>query len=215
VNARPHIRFPAFDRRLRKLRGAIVARFGDELKFLRTMIDEPRSVGAILPTGPGVARQMAGVADVGSALRVLELGPGTGVITRAILARGIAPERLVCVEYSPDFARHIRLAFPSVDVIEGDAFDLAATLGPAANETFDCVVSALPLLNFSLEQRTALINDLLNRIPAGRPIVQFSYGPKPPVAARHGQFSVERHAVVLKNVPPAQIWIYRKAPGAA
>lgn len=212
MNARPNLKFPEFDRRLRKLRGALAARFGDELKFLRTMIDEPRSVGAILPTGPGVARQMASVVDPASGLRILELGPGTGVITKAILARGIAPERLVCVEYSPDFARHIRVAFPRVEVIEGDAFNLAATLGSAAGETFDCVVSALPLLNFPLERRIALFDDLLGRIAPGRPVIQFSYGPKPPVAARPGHFSVERHAVVLKNVPPAQIWVYRKAP---
>lgn len=213
MNARPAHKATGFNKRLHALRGALAARFGDELRFLKSLIDEPRAVGAILPTGPAMARQMASIVDPASGRRVLELGPGTGVITKAILDRGIAPERLVCVEYSPDFARHVRARFPGVDVIEGDAFDLQATLGAAADETFDCVVSALPLLNFPAADRTRLIGDLLARLPAGRPVIQFSYGPKPPVAGKPGQFAVERHSVVLKNVPPAQIWIYRKAHG--
>lgn len=203
----------AIGRRISALRGAFAARFGDEMRFFRTLVDEPRAVGALLPTGPAMAARMASVVRPAEPLRVLELGPGTGVITKAILAKGLPAEQLVCVEFAPEFADLIRLRFPGVTVMQGDAFDLERTLGDLRDERFDCVVSALPLLNFPPVERIRLIQDLLGRIPHGRPVIQFSYGPKPPVAALPGRFTVARHAVVLKNVPPAQIWTYHQAPG--
>lgn len=215
MNAKPVVKAVGLHKRIGALRGAFSARFGDEMRFFRTLIDEPRAVGALLPTGPAMAAKMASVVRTDSPLPVLELGPGTGVITKAILERGLAPEKLVCVEFSSEFVNLMRLRFPGVTVIEGDAFALDITLGAMNSETFDCVVSALPLLNFPSASRIALIADLLGRIPHGRPVIQFSYGPKPPVAAQPGRFTVSRHAVVLRNVPPAQIWLYRKAAGAA
>lgn len=215
MSGRPATKPSGIAKRLGALRRAFNARFGDEMRFVRTLIDEPRTVGALLPTGPALAAKMASVVRADAPGRVLELGPGTGVITKAILARGVAAENLVCIEFAPEFVDLIRLRFPGVHTIEGDAFHLDATLGDLRAETFDCVVSALPLLNFPAADRVRLIADLLERIPHGRPVVQFSYGPKPPVPAQPGRFTVSRHAVVLKNVPPAQIWTYRKAAGAA
>lgn len=215
MKAKPATKHAGLHKRLGAWRGAFAARFGDEMRFFRTLIDEPRAVGALLPTGPAMAAKMASVVRPESPLRVLELGPGTGVITKAVLARGLAPAKLVCVEFSPEFAGLMRARYAGVKVIEGDAFDLDRTLGESRGETFDCVVSALPLLNFPAASRIGLIADLLDRIPAGRPVIQFSYGPKPPVPAQPGRYTVTRHAVVLRNVPPAQIWLYRKPAGIA
>ena len=160
------------------LRRALAAKFDDELKFFKGWIDRPRAVGSIIPTSSVTARRMASVIDPNSALPVLEVGPGTGVITRAILARGIAPEKLYAVEYSPEFVQHLRRHFAGINVIQGDAFDLDGSLGAARGLVFDCVVSAVPLLNFSVERRVAYVTDLLGRIPQGRPVIQLTYGPK-------------------------------------
>ena len=105
------------------LRKTLAAKFDDELRFFKGWIDRPRAVGSIVPTGSVTARRMASVIDTGSGLPVLEVGPGTGVITRAILARGVKPENLYAVEYSPEFVRHLRRLYPAVNVIEGDAFN--------------------------------------------------------------------------------------------
>jgi phosphatidylethanolamine/phosphatidyl-N-methylethanolamine N-methyltransferase len=107
---------------------------------------------------------MASVIDLASDLPVLELGPGTGVITRAILARGVKPENIWSVEYSPDFVDHLRDIFPSVNVMHGDAFDLGASL-PDGPTLFDCAISGIPLLNFPVERRIALVNGVLDRLP--------------------------------------------------
>ena len=189
---------------------AVTARFDEELRFFRGWIDKPRAVGAIIPTSSVTARRMASVVQPASELPVLELGPGTGVITRAILERGVKPENLYAIEHSADFVQHLRASFPAVNVIEGDAFDLDASLGEAAGVTFDAVISAVPLLNFPVAQRVAFVGDLLARLPAGRPLMQISYGPKSPVPPGRGDYTVEPFDFVMRNIPPARLWVYRR-----
>ncbi|TIS52710.1 MAG: SAM-dependent methyltransferase, partial [Mesorhizobium sp.] len=110
------------------LRKALAEKFDDELKFFKGWIDKPKAVGSIVPTSSITARKMASIVNPKSGLPVLEVGPGTGVITRAILAQGVKPENLYAIEYSTDFVRHLRRLYPRVNVIEGDAFNLDTTL---------------------------------------------------------------------------------------
>jgi phosphatidylethanolamine/phosphatidyl-N-methylethanolamine N-methyltransferase len=189
----------------------IAKRFDDEIRFFKGWIDGPKAVGAIMPTSSVTARSMVSVVNPNSGLPVLELGPGTGVITRAILARGVAPANLVSIEYSRDFHTRLQIDFPGVRFIHGDAFDLDATLAGQNASLFDCAISGIPLLNFPMARRVRLIEDLLDRLPPGRPVVQFSYGPISPVAARGASFQVVHHDFVMRNVPPARLWIYRRS----
>ena len=192
------------------LRKALAEKFDDELKFFKGWIDKPKAVGSIVPTSSIAARRMASVVNPDSGLPVLELGPGTGVITRAILARGVKPENLYSIEYSDDFVRHLTAQFPGVNVIKGDAFDLDTTLGDKSGMIFDSVVSGVPLLNFPVAQRIRYIEDLLGRIPPGRPIMQLTYGPLSPVPPGRGDYKVEHFDFVLRNIPPTQLWVYRR-----
>jgi phosphatidylethanolamine/phosphatidyl-N-methylethanolamine N-methyltransferase len=192
------------------LRKALSEKFDDELKFFKGWIDKPKAVGSIVPTSSITARKMASIVDPKSGLPVLEVGPGTGVITRAILAQGVRSENLYAVEYSADFVRHLRQLYPGVNVIEGDAFDLDATLADKRDLIFDSVVSGVPLLNFPVAQRIAYIESLLDRIPAGRPIVQLTYGPLSPIPPGRGDYTVEHFHFVIRNIPPTQLWIYRR-----
>ncbi len=188
----------------------IARKFDDEIRFFKRWMDRPRNVGAIMPTSGVAARSMTSVINPASGLPVLELGPGTGVITRAILARGIAPGNLVSVEFSPEFYSRLKLDFSGVRFILGDAFDLDRTLGEFGRTQFDSVISGIPLLNFGVSERVALIEDLLDRVPPGRPVMQFSYGPTSPVPPRSGSFDVIHHDFVIRNVPPARLWLYRR-----
>ncbi|RWI22909.1 phospholipid N-methyltransferase PmtA [Mesorhizobium sp.] len=192
------------------LRKTLAEKFDDELKFFKGWIDKPKAVGSIVPTSSITARKMASVVNPMSGLPVLEVGPGTGVITRAILAQGVKPENLYAVEYSPDFVRHLRQLYPGVNVIEGDAFNLDATLGDESGLTFDSVISGVPLLNFPVEQRVAYVESLLDRIPTGRPVVQLTYGPLSPIPPGRGDYTVEHFHFVIRNIPPTQLWIYRR-----
>jgi phosphatidylethanolamine/phosphatidyl-N-methylethanolamine N-methyltransferase len=185
--------------------------FDEEIRFFKTWMNGPRNTGAILPTSMVAARSMASLLDPASNLPVLELGPGTGVITRAILQRGVPPSNVVSVEFCAEFHARLTLDMPEVKFIHGNAFDLDATLGESRALKFDCVISGIPLLNFPVSRRVSLIEDLLDRMPPGRPVVQFSYGFASPVPARSGNFEVIHHDFVMRNVPPARIWLYRRA----
>jgi len=177
----------------------------DNFRFLRALAASPKSIGAIAPSSPALARAMA--AEVPSDSEVLELGPGTGVVTQALIARGIAPERLTLIEYDPHLASLNAARFAGARVINGDAFQLDRTLGHARG--FAAIVSSLPLLNFPSSARAKLIADIFARLAPGAPFVQFSYGLHSPVAPPQGVF-VKRAAVIWLNLPPARVWVYRK-----
>ncbi len=196
-----------------QLKQKFTEKFEADIRFFKGWLDGPKTVGTPFATSVHTGRAMAGVIDPASGLPVLEVGPGTGTITREILARGIAPESLYAVEYSEDFAIGLRAAFPGVNVIQGDVALLDDLLGSRRGLVFDCVISAIPLLNFPLARRIAYVEDMLNRIPPGRPVIQVTYSPVSPVPPRSGSFLVERADFILRNVPPAHLWTYRRAAG--
>jgi phosphatidylethanolamine/phosphatidyl-N-methylethanolamine N-methyltransferase len=197
-------RMPAVSQFVRK-------HFGDEIAFLKGWIGSPKVVGSVTPTSTFGARTMASVVNPASALPVLELGPGTGVITKAILARGLAPQSLYCVEYAPQFVALLRQRYPQIHVLQGDAFDLDAALGERRGLVFDTIVCSLPLMTFPMHKRRALIRDLLGRLVPGRPIILYTYAMLPPVRRERGDdFVVQHHELVVRNVPPANFWIYRR-----
>ena len=183
-----------------------VTSLGEQLSFLRRLAASPLATGALAPSGRALARLMASFADPKD--RVLELGAGTGALTGGLLTRGVKPERIVSVEYSAGFCALLRAKFPAVTVIEGDAYDLDATL-PAGLGLFDAAVSGLPLRNIAHAKRKALIGSALDRLKPGAPFVQFTYAPGPPHAA-FNDVLVKATPWVLANLPPARVWIYRR-----
>jgi len=178
----------------------------DQLRFLGRLAANPSHIGAIAPSSARLAHAMAAEADPSRDGPVLELGPGTGVVTQALIARGFKPERITAIEYDAHFAQTMRARFAGVTVIQGDAFRLADALGGAR---FAAIVSSLPLLNFPLAKRGALIEDALSRLAPGAPFIQFSYGFAPPVAPPDGAY-VKLAVRVWRNLPPARVWVYRR-----
>jgi phosphatidylethanolamine/phosphatidyl-N-methylethanolamine N-methyltransferase len=182
----------------------------DEFRFLRGAITRPREVGAIAPSSPALARAIAAQIDPELSGPILELGPGTGVVTEALIARGVSQERLTAIEFDPDFTRLVASRYPKARVITGDAFDLDGTLGTAAAPLFAAIISGLPLLNHAPDRRCNFIDRALERLKPGAPLVQFSYGFGPPADAPSGA-AVTQAAHVWRNLPPARVWVYRRA----
>jgi phosphatidylethanolamine/phosphatidyl-N-methylethanolamine N-methyltransferase len=181
----------------------------DNFRFLRALIARPKNIGAIMPSSPALADAIAREIDP-NAGPVLEIGPGTGVITDAILRRGVAAERLTLLEYDADLAQHLAARYSTARVFQGDAFDLDATLGPANGSPFAAIVSGIPLLNHAMSRRQSFMADLVSRMMPNAPLIQFSYGSNAPVVPPPG-YTVIRTASVLANIPPAKVWVYRKA----
>jgi phosphatidylethanolamine/phosphatidyl-N-methylethanolamine N-methyltransferase len=180
----------------------------DTLRFLGRLVARPITTGAIAPSGRALSRAMAAqIPDAPGP--ILELGPGTGVVTAAILARGIAPDRLTAVEYDRGFAALVASRYPGVHVINGDAFDLATTLRNRPANGFAAILSSMPLVNFAMSLRQKLVNDVLARLQPGAPFIQFSYRLHAPVAPPTGA-TVSQAAFILLNAPPARVWVYRR-----
>ncbi|KPF47380.1 phospholipid N-methyltransferase PmtA [Rhizobium sp. G187] len=193
-----------------RLKQRFEQKFDEEIRFFKGMMQGPKTVGAIAPTSSVTARKMASVVEPRSGLPVLELGPGTGVITKQILARGVPAEKIVSIEYSKDFYQRLTQDYPGVHFIHGDAFDIDNTLGALAGQTFDSVISAVPLLSFPMQARISLLEKLLDRLPAGRPVVQITYGPVSPIVANPDRYHIQHFDFIVRNIPPAQLWIYSR-----
>ncbi|MBZ0229465.1 MAG: phospholipid methyltransferase, partial [Bauldia sp.] len=103
-------------------------RVTDQIRFLKSLAERPRMTGAIAPSGPALAKRMASHVDPNEEELVIELGPGTGVVTKALIERGVKPSRIIAIEYSPDFCRLLAERFPGITVVRGDAYDLDGTL---------------------------------------------------------------------------------------
>jgi len=180
-------------------------------RFLKNWADAPMTTGAIAPSGDALARKMASFVPTGKdSLPVLEIGPGTGSVTRALLAHGVAPEKLTALEYSTEFCKHFKTQFPDVRLIQGDAYDLTKTLQAAFGEvpTFAAIVSSLPLLTRPKEDREGLLRQSLDHLAPNAPYIQFSYGLKPPVDAPSG-VTLTTSEWILRNIPPARVFVYR------
>lgn len=180
----------------------------DWARFLATWVRHPLKVGAVAPSSPDYCAAIAARASTERDGPVLELGPGLGVITRALLGKGVEPGRLTCVEFDPAFAATLKLRYPGVNVVCGDGFDLDGTLGHGAARGFATIVLAIPILRFPREQRRALVEDYLSRLLPGGNLVQLSYLWTAPVKPRPGVFSVRSSPLVWSNIPPAKVWIY-------
>lgn len=177
---------------------------GDALRYIATW----STTGAVAPSGRRLAARMVQDIDPAGAAPILELGPGNGVVTEALIERGVSPDRIVAVEYNSEFCALLAARFPGVRVIEGDAFDLGVTLGPLAATRFAAAVSSLPLLLRPPPDRHALVLDVLARLLPGGRLTQFSYSPKPPVPASPEEFLLTGSPFVLLNLPPARVWTY-------
>lgn len=179
----------------------------DVLSFLRAWTAHPGRVGAVMPSGASLADLITSEISAESA-PILELGPGTGVFTRALLARGIHEEDLVLVETAPEFARMLETRFPLARVLCMDATELASRPlfdGPAAGG----VVSGIPLLNLQLPQIAAIVSGAFAYLRPQAAFYQFTYGPRCPVTqAVLQQLGLQATCLgrALLNVPPASVY---------
>lgn len=173
--------------------------------FWRQAICSPHGVGAICPSSAALAQTMAGLLPapvMESEDLIVELGPGTGVVTRALLDRGIAPHRLLLIERMPAFCRMLQDRFPQVPVVLGDAMRLQDYLPP---RRVAAIVSSLPLLSLPPECRSGIIAAMRRCLDADGCIIQFTYALWGKTPLRRAGFTADCCRRVIVNVPPARV----------
>jgi phosphatidylethanolamine/phosphatidyl-N-methylethanolamine N-methyltransferase len=184
-------------------------RLDDEMQFIRTWMEKPISTGAVMPSSRVLARAMARYVDPSSSGPVIELGPGTGPVTEALVRHGVDPARLVLVEFNPDFCRLLRTRYPAATVVQGDAYRLRRLLENYVDEPAAAVVSGLPLVTKPLRTRLRLISDAMTLLAEGAPFVQFTYAMLPPIPKELSGIRAEASELIWMNLPPARVWVYR------
>ena len=184
-------------------------RLDDEMQFIRSWIEKPLSTGAVMPSSKALARTMARYVDLQASGPVIELGPGTGPVTEALVQHGVDPARLILVEFNPDFCRLLRTRYPAATVVQGDAYRLRRLLETLVREPAAAVVSGLPLVTKPLRTRLRLIADAMSLLAPGAPFVQFTYAMVPPIPKALSGIKAEASELIWLNLPPARVWVYR------
>ena len=186
-------------------------RWQDEARFIKSWFDKPLVTGAISPSSPALAKMMARYVDPRSIGPIVELGPGTGPVTQALLERGVAEERLVLVEYDPDFCDLLARKFPKARIIQGDAYRFFETDDTVAGAA--AIVSSLPLFTKPEETRISLVEKALERADDDAPFIQFTYAVVSPLPLDEARVEAHVSPRVWLNVPPARVWVYRSMRG--
>ncbi len=188
--------------------------------FLKRWLRRPLAMGAVMPSGRPLGEAIARVtlaAIAGRDGRIVELGAGTGQVTRALLAAGIPAERLVLIERDAELASFLRRHFAGPLIVEGDAARLPQLLGTQGIDRIATVVSSLPLLSLPTEIVNGIVRGAFEALPRGAAMVQFTYGLSPPVP-RALRERLHLHATssrrIWRNVPPAVVWTFTR-PAAA
>jgi phosphatidylethanolamine/phosphatidyl-N-methylethanolamine N-methyltransferase len=182
----------------------------DDMRFIRTWLEKPLAVGAVTPSGRALARTMAAYVDASVPGAIIELGPGTGPITEALVAQGVDPLRLVLVEYDATFCALLRARYPGATVVQGDAYGLKRLLAGLIQEPAAAVVSGLPLFTKPLQTRLRLLFEAFGLMSPGAPFIQFTYNAVPPMPARLDRVRAQASERVWMNIPPARVWVYRR-----
>jgi phosphatidylethanolamine/phosphatidyl-N-methylethanolamine N-methyltransferase len=185
------------------------------MQFIRSWIEKPLSTGAVMPSSKALARTMARYVDPLSDGPVIELGPGTGPVTEALVTHGIDPARLILVEFNPDFCRLLRTRYPAATVVQGDAYRLRRLLESTVRAPAAAIVSGLPLVTKPVRTRLRLISDAMALLAPGAPFVQFTYAMVTPIPKALAGIKAEASELIWMNVPPARVWVYRGQASAA
>lgn len=176
--------------------------------FLRSLLQNPREIGAVFPSSPGLCDLMAAQVDPGSPA-VLEIGAGTGPVTKALLQRGVKPERLLVVERDPVLAKYLREHFPAVRVRCADALHAGQILRDESVERVKTVISSLPLRNFPQTDRIEVVRAMMGALAPGGQLIQFTYAIGCPIPSKQMGLKAECLGRVWKNLPPAAVWRFR------
>lgn len=182
------------------------------LRFFKTFLTSPKQIGAILPSGPALAKQITEPIDFDAANVIVEFGPGTGSFTRVLLDRKKQHTRLIAFEINPEMADYCAEQFPGVELVRGSAENLVAFLEEQKIAEIDAVVSGLPFANFPVPVQTRILEGVAKSLKPGGLFLGFTYFHSSMVPATHRyraklkkMFAQVDRIPVMKNVPPAYV----------
>ena len=182
--------------------------------FFRQWLRSPKSMGSVIPSSKALARAVTDQIVWEPGQTIVELGAGTGAISQGLLDSGLPAEALTMVELDRPLYEYLRDRFPAVRVINGDATRLVDILRQQGVEHVSTVISGLPMVNMPLEFQRSIIEQSFAALPADGCLLQYSYSPVSPIRAKQLQVEAKLVRFVIRNLPPATVWRFRRMPSA-
>jgi phosphatidylethanolamine/phosphatidyl-N-methylethanolamine N-methyltransferase len=183
--------------------------FAESRLLFKLWLKNPRKIGAVAVSSAELAAAMARQVPRGPGY-VVELGGGTGSVTKALLKAGIPPEKLIVVERDPTLHKLLQERYPGVKVLLGDAARLQPLLKREGIDHVRAIVSSLPLVSMKRTLQDRITAQVFNVLEPGAPLIQFTYSLFSPIPRRRFGVHGEVGDRVLQNLPPASVWVYRK-----
>lgn len=190
----------------------LITSVADTTLFIQQWLANPQGVGAVAPSSKNLANAMAKWLPADPDSFVLELGPGTGVVTEALLEHGLRQDRLVAIEQNSKMARLLRDKFPRAQIITGDAWKLDDLLRRRHEpvEKVGAVISSLPLLNFPPAEAERLADKIRSVLEPDGKWVQFTYRIHRLRPRGAASFNLHATRIVWFNLPPARVSVFQK-----
>ena len=173
--------------------------------FFRSLLLNPKAMGSVTASSQRLCRLMASSVDPANS-SVLEIGAGTGAITRALLERKLHPERLFIIERDPSLAAFLRREFPGVRVRCGEAIHLGRILGNQPMPRINTIVSSLPLRNLAHDDRIRNVRAMISALVPEGQLIQYTYTTGCPIPSRRLGLEAQCLGHVWRNLPPAAVW---------
>lgn len=192
-----------------RLKTFFVVKFNGLLLFFRELFSNPMVLGAAWPSSKRLAQTMAKQVTVTSSGTLVELGPGTGVVTQALLEHGVDLERLIAIEQSGAFVKHLQRRFPLLKIVNGDAQNLSDLL--ANYSDINVVVSSLPLRSLPDSTVKNILQAIDKVLPDGGLFIQFTYYYGATILSLPKTFQRIHAEYVFLNFPPARVDVFIKA----
>jgi phosphatidylethanolamine/phosphatidyl-N-methylethanolamine N-methyltransferase len=194
-----------------KPHGAAQTEQPEELLFIRRWLANPLKVGALLPSSPFLARLVARNVKFGPDDAVVEVGAGTGAVTKALTQAGIPPDRLFVIEIDADMCTYLRKQMPQVQVVHGDAGRLSEILPSRWHGKVSTVISGIPMITLPLDAQQRLIRSWFGMLKPDGQMLQYTYSLVSPIPEAKHDLTGRRRGMTFLNVPPASVFAYEKA----
>jgi phosphatidylethanolamine/phosphatidyl-N-methylethanolamine N-methyltransferase len=178
--------------------------------FFRQWLRSPKSMGSVIPSSRVLARSVTEAVQWRPGQHIIELGAGTGAISQGLIDSGLPPEALMMIELDRPLFQYLRGRFPAVNVVNGDATRLVDIVRRQGITEVGTVISGLPMVTMPLAFQRAIISQSLDVLGADGCLLQYSYSPVSPIPARRLGVDARLVKFVVRNVPPATVWRFRR-----
>ena len=183
----------------------------DRLAFFQGFLRKPMQVGSIIPSSRFLERRIARAAGIGRARLVVELGPGTGGTTRALLRQMRSDAKLLAIEIDPDFVSVLRRLNhdPRLIVHEGSATDVRQILAKHELGAPDVILSGIPFSTMPRPLGRDIIRSVHESLEPGGVFVAYQVRDRVKILGSE-VFGRARTDMVLLNVPPMRVYRWEK-----